>query len=563
MSATSAVLLTKLDKARNHFEAPRESRLVKVLGQLARHTFTEPEHLLRYHESLLFIRAYPPSAKVLRRVDRELKSFDKRVKKLTATQTDLSGLEVPENSGIVGTSVTDTFSYFIVRWLLERHPQHVSFYWDWFEDENRLAETWPRFMPLLAEDATVEANVPYREWLRLARGKRTELRWVLERFQRMPLKDEERAELYNSQKLFVNWTPPFRATRTGMRLPRPKPFYHTEFLIQRRDINFRKELQQRSFTIEQLSEKEGSRILDMAREASTVRYRELYGFTHGDSTRVLHVRLDRGVELFISGVPPSHRLPLRVYHAAMIFKNGVPVGYFEGLSLSERMESGFNLYYTFREGETAWIYARTLSVFHHLLGVTAFAIDPYQIGHENEEGIESGAFWFYHKLGFRPTRPELLKLATAEEKKIQSRRSYRTPPAVLRRLASGPMIFELDETTKGAWDRFSVRKVGFKAQAHMAQWFDGDVARFRKSATAKVALALSVSEEDLSSPEVSDLIVVLGMIEDLADWTAVEKDQMLRLLRAKTAPDEARYLSLTKRHKRFRKELIELGSSVR
>jgi len=28
----------------------------------------------------------------------------------------------------------------------------------------------------------------------------------------------------------------------------------------------------------------------------------------------------------------------------MIFKNGVPVGYFEGLSLFERMESGFNLY---------------------------------------------------------------------------------------------------------------------------------------------------------------------------------------------------------------------------
>ena len=110
----------------------------------------------------------------------------------------------------------------------------------------------------------------------------------------------------------------------------------------------------------------------------------------------------------------------------MIFKNGVAVGYFEGLSLFERMESGFNLYYTFRDGETAWLYARTLNVFRHLLGVTAFAIDPYQIGYENEEGIESGAFWFYRKLGFRPTKPDILKLVLQEEKKIASRPGYRT-----------------------------------------------------------------------------------------------------------------------------------------
>src|SRR6266496_6356788 len=124
------------------------------------------------------------------------------------------------------------------------------------------------------------------------------------------------------------------------------------------------------------------------------------------------------IYLFVMGTPPARRLPLRAYHAAMIFKNGVPVGYFEGLSLFERMESGFNFYYSFREGETAWIYARTLNIFHHLLGVTAFSIDPYQVGHENEEGIESGAFWFYRKLGFRPTNSDRLWLTESEERKI-------------------------------------------------------------------------------------------------------------------------------------------------
>jgi len=148
----------------------------------------------------------------------------------------------------------------------------------------------------------------------------------------------------------------------------------------------------------------------------------------------------------------------------MIYKNGVPVGYFEGLSLFERMESGFNLYYTFRDGETAWLYARVLNVFHHFTGARAFSLDPYQIGYENEEGIESGAFWFYRKLGFRPTDNDILRLTMREEEKIKTRKEYRTSAATLRKLAASPMIFELDSERRGDWDRFQIRKIGFKAQ---------------------------------------------------------------------------------------------------
>jgi hypothetical protein len=119
---------------------------------------------------------------------------------------------------------------------------------------------------------------------------------------------------------------------------------------------------------------EGEKFLDMARETSAARYRELHGFTHGDAGRVLRAELGRGTEAFVMGVPPAQRLPLRAYHAALILKNGVPVAYFEGLSIFERMESGFNLYYTFRDGETAWLYARILHLMRQLLGVTVFSI---------------------------------------------------------------------------------------------------------------------------------------------------------------------------------------------
>ncbi|HEY3579462.1 MAG TPA: hypothetical protein VGK82_02925, partial [Pyrinomonadaceae bacterium] len=358
-------LLDQLDKLKTQFGLREAQRVQTVLERAARVRVRDAETLIRFHELLLFVRAYPHNAAVLRLTQDLLRTFDRRVLELREREVDLSQLEHPDVSGIAGTSVTDTFSFYIARWLIRYFESQLSIYWDWFESDNRLAETWPRFMPLLEEDASVEANVPYREWLAAARGRQSELAWLIAQFDKLPLPDKLRAELYDSQQLYVTWTPRYRSTRTGMRIAVRDVFYHRGPLIQRREINLRDELIAPPPKLTRLSPRDGERALDLAREASTIRYRELYGFTHGDTARVYHADLGRGVQLFLTGLPPAKRLPLRAYHAAMIYKNGVPIGYFEGLSLFERMESGFNLYYTFRDGETAWLYARILNVMHH------------------------------------------------------------------------------------------------------------------------------------------------------------------------------------------------------
>ncbi len=479
------------------------------MRRLSRTKFHDTDSLVRYHELLLFVRAYPQSAAVMRTAEKELRSFAERVAWLSEQGVDVSPLEHPEVSGIAGTPVTDTFGFRIVRSLVERYPSQTSIYWEWFEDENRLAATWPRFMPLLAEDAFVEAHVPYRDWLRAARGGRSELAWLIDRFTELPASNDQKAELYDSQNLYVQWQPPYRATRTGLRAPAKQLFYHQGALIQRRDIDLNEQVVQPSPPLRRLSLREGESALDLTRDASTIRYRELYGFTHGDPKYVYHADLGRGVELFLVGLPREKRLPLRAVHGVMIYKNGVPVGYFESLTLFERMESGFNLYYTFRDGETAWLYARVLNVMHHFTGATAFTLDPYQIGHENEEGIESGAFWFYRKLGFRPMRRELVLLAEKEEEKIATQKGYRTPPRTLRKLAEGPMIFQLRGTENHDWDRFQIRNIGFKLNAQLEP--------------------------------------LLSLLPD-------------RLIRAKAGAEETSYLRLMQKDKRLRQQIIDLGS---
>lgn len=494
-----------------------------LLERLSRRKFRDPESLVRFHELLLFLRAYPHNATIVQLAEAQLRSFPGKISELRQRNVDLSWLEHPDVSGIAGSSVTDTFSFYLVRGLVQKYPAQLSIYWDWFEDENRLAETWPRFMPLLEEDAFVEANVPYGKWLSAARGSKSEISWLIERFDQLTLTDREKAELYNSQKIYVRWTPGFASTRTGMRARTKSTFYHDGPFIQRRDINLKHELPAPPPALQRLSSTEGEKALDLAREASTIRYRELYGFTHGDPAHVYEADLGRGVRLFLMGLPAEKRLPLRSYHAAMFFKNGVPIGYFEALALFERMESGLNLYYTFRDGETAWLYARTLNLMHHFLGVTSFAIDPYQIGYQNEEGIKSGAFWFYRKLGFRPTEPEALQLVQKEEQKIATRDEYRTSASTLRKLAESPMIFELDEKRFGDWDTFQVRKIGFKVQGRKIDSLE-------------------------------------SLISDLSRWSTEEKQLLGKIIKAKNEPEEIKYLELMCRHERFRAEIIKLGS---
>ena len=551
-----AHVLNQLDQLKTQF-SPRTTRQVaRLLKRLARLTIDDPDSLIRLHELLLFIRAYPHNSAVLSHSDAALRTMPTRISRLREIETDLSSLEHPHVSGIAGTSVKDTFSYPIVRWLLERRESQVDFYWDWFEDENRLAEAWPRFMPLLEEDSFVEANVPYGEWLRNAKGRRHEVAWLLDRFSTLPVSELEKAELYDAQKLYVRWRFNYRDSRTGLRHRRAKLFFHDAPMIQRRDVNLRDQLLKPVARLTKLPAKDGQRAIDLARTASTVRYRELYGFTNGDPKSVYSAELGRGVELVINALPPEKRLPLRAYHSAMIYKNGVPIGYFEGLSLFERMESGFNLYYTFRDGETAWLYAQVLAVMRKITGVCAFSLDPYQIGHENEEGIESGAFWFYRKMGFRSTRKSIQTLTRREEEKIVSRKNYRTSASTLRRLAAAPMILELDQIREGDWDRFQIRNIGFAVQRLMATRFNGNSQKMRSHAADLV-------RDNLGIIHVGDMAVALLLIGDLKRWSDNDKESLKRILQAKTTGTEAKYLQLMQKHLRLREAIIRLGSNHR
>ncbi len=505
--------------------------------------------LIRLYEGLLFLRAFPPDRRTLRQAETLLAGIPDRVRRLRESGADMSAFEEPEVSGIAGTAFTAIFHYEVVRRLAELETGRVAIDWDCYELTDRLAGPWRRLFPLVEEDTMVEPHIPYLEWLsRAAGGLDRSLEFLLTRIESLDVSAKEKADLYDSLQLPVRWeleSTPASRTVAGLR-PR-RVFYHKGSLIRRSEVVLEQELQAEPLEVEPLGEEGGQAFLNMAVAASAARYRELHGFTYGDPRSVLRAQAGRGVELYFCGVPAEWRLPLRAYHAAMIFKNGVPAGYFETLSLFDRMEVGFNLYYTFREGETAWIFARVLRLFSQLLGVASFSIDPYQIGLENEEAIASGAFWFYRKLGFRPVLPELVRVVAREECRLMRKPGYRSPAATLRRLAVAPLVFDTPGAAEGDWDRFSVRHVALAAQRSRPE-----------EAAARVATALGVKVGP--HPEFLNFAMVLDQIPGLADWPEADKRLAMAVIRAKMGPGETLYLRLMQKHARLRSEFIRLGS---
>jgi hypothetical protein len=615
-------LLFELETSRYSFGRSQAARVAKLLRRLETARFPDPPSLIRFHEILMFLRAFPHSPSVLRKTETLLNNFWKRVDTLRQSVADMDAFEPIEVSGIAGTQMEDTLSFDLADWLTRRLPGKVEIAWDHYDPGRELGTTGPRFMPLLEDDAYVEADTPWRRWLETAAGKKRSdpawlvAKWLVQRFAGLPLAPIQKAELYESLRVPLRWdlgnsrisrTRNFLSTQTLSSRATRRPgspagpilarwggrersdrgksrdlvfserrgiFYRNGPLISRSEVSLARELAKRPPTLTKLSRRQGEAVIDTIREVMLVRYRELYGTTLGDPSSVVRADVGRGVSIYLWNLPPERRLPLRAYVAGLTMKNGVPINYIESIGLCEWMEVGFNTFYTFRGGEAGWIYAQVLRCLCHLMGTTCISVYPYQLGHDNDEAIESGAFWFYRKLGFRPGRPELQKLVEREEKKIAASQAcgagisarqspYRTPPRILKRLAAGHVFYELPGSEIGAWDKFSTRNIGLRVNRHMARNFGGDAGRMReysKRALEKILGVRTDSWTPLEKVAFENFALVLTEVENVGAWTRQEKKDLLEIIRAKPKPDEMLYLHLTQQHNRLRDVLLRAGS---
>ena len=362
----------------------------------------------------------PPSPKVLRQTEALLSAFHQRVAALRAAGADLSPLDPMEVSGIAGTAIEDSLNYDVSRWLLRRFPGRVDVAWDGYDKQTRLGETLPRFLPLLDDDAYVEADVPYLRWLRSARGGAgRDLGWLVSRFERLPRSERERAELFDSLELTVRWDlDNLRASRTRNWRSVRRVFYHPRPFIRRGEVDLVKEMRA-PLRVARLARRDGEQALDLMRDhdrappgSSGVR-RTAIPLPFSGPTWL-------GLEIYLWGLPPARRLPLRAYVAGFSLKNGVPINYIEAIGLFEWLEVSFNIFYAFRDGESAWLYARLLR-WPAVTGPPSIPSTRTRSGSATRRRSPRAPSGSTGSSASAPAGPELLRIAEREGRRLPRR----------------------------------------------------------------------------------------------------------------------------------------------
>src|SRR5438477_3650048 len=110
-------LLSSLEAAKSRFGQAAAAEVKAVLDQLSHHQFHDAKSLLRSHEALLFLRAFPHSAGLVPRIERLLNTFHERVEKLRELGIDMSPFDDFDTSGIAGTTMQDSLNFEVARWL--------------------------------------------------------------------------------------------------------------------------------------------------------------------------------------------------------------------------------------------------------------------------------------------------------------------------------------------------------------------------------------------------------------------------------------------------------------
>jgi hypothetical protein len=520
---------------------------------------SDADSVRRFHDLLCFMQAYVESGFLFALARRMLLLFPARY------SAELARHRVAlVNSGIAGTRIRFPFYSPTGRWLAARVPDALHVDWAAFEKGDEL-ET---LLPLLAHPAEIPALDEYalapREWVRRMKGPReTDAAFLARRFAQLVMEDTTRETLWDGLDLPI-WLEPSPATpsRTHARIAPPHMHYTTRPLTRRRPV-LADEIDRPPRRVRALARGEGAAMIDLARAAMVTRERDLDAFAYGDPRDVRLVEYEDGLAFACIGVIPERRLLLEAVYGYLTLKNGVPIGYVLTSALYGSSELAYNVFDTWRGVEAAAVYARVLAMTRTLFGSDTFTIVPYQLGDGNDEAIESGAWWFYHKLGFEPRDPATRALAARETRRMSANAAYRSSAATLRRLAEHPVFFQPRGVREDVIGRLTLANVGLAAMGWLARRFGSDRAAALETCAHEAGARFGLRAWRSWSGEARAAWVrwapVVLALPGLERWSASERRALAQVIRLKGGRRESDFVRAFDAHPKLRHALARLA----
>jgi hypothetical protein len=350
-------------------------------------------------------------------------------------------------------------------------------------------------------------------------------------------------------------------SRTLAKLPVARPVFQRTAL-RRHGVDLVREAIRPLPGLRRASPRLARELIERARVAMVTRSRELHAFSYPNADDVWVTEMARGVRGVLIGLDPAFRLPFEGYYAFLMIKNGVPVGYGGGWCLFETLEFGFNIFESFRQGESAWLLGQVLRAYHQMFRMRTVVVDPYQLGADNAEALRSGAFYFYHHLGFRPRTERVRRVLAEELAKIARDRRYRSPLPALRRLARDEACLTLPGGSAAPERRIRARDLAALVTRDVARRHGGDRDTATREAMVQVGRALGVGRlagwTEAERRAFRQWALVVTLVPDVDRWPAGSRARLVRLIRAKGGRGEGPYVRQLLAHARLRRSLERL-----
>ncbi len=544
------------ESIRLKFGAEIEPQRFALIKRLEAGTFRTSSQVQRYHELVCFARAWPDSPRILRLSRRILKDFDRR-QDLQRFRTRL------EDTGIAGTNIAYSFYLPTAKWLAKHWPQKLYIDWNNFEEYDRLDELL-KHMAVFAEQQGLNSyGFNGIERIQKMRGNNNspDGTFLISLLELLPMSERVKEHFYDSLSLNFILRPETNTPSRTKAEVRVSKFHYQDQPLESAAVDLKQAARQ-SLTFKRVSGTQPRRLIALARGAMVTRFRDLDPIAYADPHDVRVVDCGQGIQIVLYGIVPERRFLLESEYGHLILKNGVPVGYGSAWSLYGSCSLNFNIFPTFRGGQAGLLFAKTFAVYQQLFNADTFVAEPYQLGDVNEEAIQSGAWWFYNKLGYKPYDREASRLAKSENQKRRARKNYRSSPSTLRRLAQASMFVHLGSRRKDILGLIELEACSVAVADYLSRRHGSERARAEADCSKTICGWLDIDRRKLSSDQRlwlrrwSPLIASLGSVPR---WSQKNKAALRAVLLAKGGREQSRYVLLFDSHRQLREALLKLS----
>lgn len=510
-------------------------KVLTLLNRFEKLSLSDAKVLVAYHDVLLFFKAYPPSKKILGAIQAELKRVESAVSDIMA-RGNYSSQRILSGSGIAGSLLIGQYSFAMSKWLVESFPDSV-----FLESINGDKETGSAILYSLLPDIeyyyTTQGNKSLQKRvLEITGNDKFQMQKIFNLFNDKNNLHKTTDLLYDQLKIYTEWKlvhPDYsRSFTAGLSHP---VYYHKNI---KKIFVFEKEINKPLPGPSQITIQEKRHLINVARASLAFYYRETDPVTFADENEVKFFHCGRGISIALYGMEKEKRLSIESYIGYMVFKNSVPVAYGGGWIFGERCKIGVNIYPPFRGGESALIFSEVIRTYHQYFNIKRFIVRPYQFGKGNKEGLNSGAFWFYYKLGFRPSDPGIAMLASNEYTLKK-----KTAIEVLRKFTGSDLELLLKPDIENDFDPALISKAITKM---IISRFQGNRTKAIEIVSKSLKKYLGLGKKNnLSENEAShfnQFSLMLSLLPGLKSWSLKDRKKLAQLIKSKSSKGERDYI---------------------